>query len=94
MRGMRIHTKFSIVNPGRELAWTGRALWTKAVDRLVLERLSSDATRLYLHESLAGFRDIVFQQCALAHAASHFACQLQTDLETVGPASPHDGGGF
>jgi hypothetical protein len=54
IRGMRIHIKFAVIDPNHELAWTGTALWTKAVERLVLERLSSETTRLHLHESLAG----------------------------------------
>jgi hypothetical protein len=49
---MRVHIKFAVVDPKYELAWTGTALSTKAIERLVLERLST--TRLHLHESLAG----------------------------------------
>jgi hypothetical protein len=50
----RIKSVFAIVEPGRELTWTGAALWTKAVDRHVLEPLEDGATRLYMEESLAG----------------------------------------
>jgi hypothetical protein len=40
--------------PGRELTWTGVSLWTKAIDRFVLEPFSNNKTRLRLEESLAG----------------------------------------
>jgi hypothetical protein len=52
----RTHIKsvFAKVEPGRELTWTGAALWTKAVDRHVLEPTEDGATRLYVEESLAG----------------------------------------
>jgi hypothetical protein len=46
--------KCSLLCPKYEPAWTGTALWTKAVECLVLERLSSNTMRLHLHESLAG----------------------------------------
>jgi hypothetical protein len=50
----RVKSVFAIVEPGRELTWTGAALWTKAVDRHVLEPAEDGATRLYIEESLAG----------------------------------------
>ena len=50
----RIKSVFAVVEPGRELTWTGAALWTKAVDRHVLEPTDDGATRHYVEESLAG----------------------------------------
>ena len=50
----RIKSVIAKVEPGRELTWTGAALWTKAVDRHVLESTEDGATRLYVEESLAG----------------------------------------
>lgn len=50
----RIKSVIAIVKPGRELTWTGAALWTKAVDRHVLVPTEDGATRLYVEESLAG----------------------------------------
>jgi hypothetical protein len=49
-----IHAKFAIVNPNRELTWTGVSLWFKAVDRHVLEPTPDGGTRHYLAESFAG----------------------------------------
>jgi hypothetical protein len=50
----RIKSVFAVVEPGRELSWSGSALWTKAIDRHVLEPTEDGATRHYLEESLAG----------------------------------------
>jgi hypothetical protein len=50
----RIKSVIAIVEPRRELTWTGVALWTKAVDRHVLEPTEDGATRFYIEESLAG----------------------------------------
>jgi hypothetical protein len=52
--GLSTRIRFAVVDPGRELTWTGAALWTRAVDRLVVEPVSPDRTRLHLAESLAG----------------------------------------
>lgn len=52
--GTRIKSRFAVVEPGRELTWTGTALWTKAVDRHLLESTGDGAMRLCLEESLAG----------------------------------------
>lgn len=50
----RIESRFAVVKPGRELTWTGAALWTRAVDRHVLEPTGDGATLHYIEESLAG----------------------------------------
>jgi len=55
LNGFPIKATFAVVNPGHELSWVGEALWTKAIDRLVLESMSSGSTRLQMEESLAGF---------------------------------------
>ena len=52
--GTRIKSVFAVVEPGRELSWTGSALWTKAIDRHVLAPTEDGATHHYLEESLAG----------------------------------------
>jgi hypothetical protein len=53
LNGFPIKATFAVVEPGHELTWVGVALWTKAIDRLVLEPLNG-TTRVTLHESLAG----------------------------------------
>lgn len=50
----RIKSVFAVVEPGRELTWTGAAQWTRAIDRHVLAPTEDGATRHHLEESLAG----------------------------------------
>lgn len=50
----RIRSRFAVVEPARELTWTGTALWTTAIDRHVLQPTPDGATRLSIEESLAG----------------------------------------
>lgn len=54
LNGFPVSFTFAVVDPGRELTWTGSSLWTKAVDQLVIERLTDATSRLHLNESLAG----------------------------------------
>lgn len=54
LNGFPIKATFAVVDPGHELSWVGEALWTKAIDRLVLEPTPDGSTRLRLEESLAG----------------------------------------
>jgi hypothetical protein len=54
LNGFPIKATFAVVDPGHELSWVGEALWTKAIDRLVLEPTLDGSTRLRLEESLAG----------------------------------------
>lgn len=52
--GFPVKIQFAVVEPNKELSWTGTLLWMKAIDRLVLEPTSPDSCRLFLEESLAG----------------------------------------
>jgi hypothetical protein len=52
--GFPIAAKLAVVNPERELTWTGASLWFKAIDRYVLASMQEGSTRLYLTESFAG----------------------------------------
>ena len=49
-----ISAKFAVVEPNRELSWTGASLWFKAIDRHVMEPTQEGGTRLYIAESFAG----------------------------------------
>src|SRR5262245_61167671 len=39
-----IRARLAVVQPNRELSWTGVSLWFSAIDRIVLEVLSDDQT--------------------------------------------------
>jgi hypothetical protein len=50
----RLSSRFAVVDPGRELTWTGSALGAKVVHRHVLAPAGAAGTRLYSEESMAG----------------------------------------
>ena len=52
--GARMRSRFAVVNPERELAWTGSAFGMKVVHRFTLEPLSTTSTRVVVEESMAG----------------------------------------
>ena len=54
LNGVAILSTIGVVDPGRELNWTGAFLWFRAVERYVLEPLGLTSTRVTLAESLAG----------------------------------------
>jgi hypothetical protein len=60
----RIRSRFAVVNPGRELTWTGISTGAKAVDRHVLEATDDAATRVRSEESMAGPLLVLFYNSA------------------------------
>jgi uncharacterized protein YndB with AHSA1/START domain len=54
IRGASIRSTFAIVDPGRELTWTGVAYGAKAVDQHLLEPVEGGRTRVTVAESLSG----------------------------------------
>jgi hypothetical protein len=60
----RIRSRFAVVDPGRELTWTGISTGAKAVDRHVLEATDDAATRVRSEESMAGPLLVLFYNSA------------------------------
>ncbi|WP_169949704.1 SRPBCC family protein [Microbispora sp. H11081] len=55
LNGMPLRSRFAVIEPLRELTWTGVFLGLyRAVDRHVLEPLEDGRTRITVEESLAG----------------------------------------
>ncbi|MGW5262229.1 SRPBCC family protein [Microbispora sp. NPDC004025] len=55
LNGVPLRSRFAVVEPARELTWTGTFLGRyRAVDRHVLEPLEGGGTRITVEESLAG----------------------------------------
>ncbi|KAB8185858.1 SRPBCC domain-containing protein [Microbispora catharanthi] len=55
LNGVPLRSRFAVVDPQRELTWTGTFLGRyRAVDRHVLEPLEGGRTRITVEESLAG----------------------------------------
>lgn len=52
--GATMKAQFAVVEPLRELAWTGKAFGAKAVHRFVLEPVGDNETRVVTEESMAG----------------------------------------
>jgi hypothetical protein len=52
--GARIKSRFAIVEPLRELTWTGVSSGARAVHRNVLHHLNDHQTQLHSEESMAG----------------------------------------
>ncbi|WP_194816602.1 SRPBCC family protein [Nocardia sp. XZ_19_385] len=49
-----VNSTFAVVTPERELTWSGKAMWLKAVDRHVLEPVDANNTRVTVSESMSG----------------------------------------
>ena len=49
-----IRAKFAVIEPCRELHWTGVSLWFKAIDLHRLEPAHDGGAKLYIAESFAG----------------------------------------
>jgi hypothetical protein len=54
IKGARLRARFAVVDPARELGWTGRSLGIKVVHRYTLEAVSEIRTRVVVEESMAG----------------------------------------
>lgn len=54
LKGFPIRATFAVVNPGRELTWTGLSLWFKAIDSHKMEPTSDGGTHYTIRESFAG----------------------------------------
>ena len=65
----KLSSRFAVVNPGRELTWTGTALGSKAVHRHLLTPANDDQTRLATEESMAGPLLVLFFSSAKLHAS-------------------------
>ena len=74
IKGFPIKGTFAVVKPSQELTWVGKSLWTKAIDRHIVEAISKDTTRLYLEESLSGnFRAAYVHKLAFVESAPRMA---------------------
>ncbi|MEU0787348.1 SRPBCC family protein [Streptomyces sp. NPDC006173] len=64
----RIKSRFAVVDPGREIVWTGLAAGAKAVHRHVLEATDDGATLVRTEESMGGLLLVLFFSDAKLHA--------------------------
>jgi len=66
--GSEIKSTFAVVNPGKELSWTGTSFGAKAIDRHVLEVLDINRTRVFNEESMGGPLLTLFYSSKTLHA--------------------------
>ncbi|MCX5206179.1 SRPBCC family protein [Streptomyces sp. NBC_00237] len=63
----RIRSRFAVIDPGKELVWTGLAAGAKAVHRHVLEATDDGATLVRTEESMGGPLLVLFFSDAKLH---------------------------
>jgi uncharacterized protein YndB with AHSA1/START domain len=64
----RMRSRFAVVDPGREITWTGVSSGAKAVHRHLLEATGDGATRVRSEESMAGPLLVLFYGSAKLQA--------------------------
>lgn len=78
----RISSRFAVVDPARELTWTGVSSGAKAVHRHVLHPLAGQATRLDSEESMAGpLLTMFYDSTKLAQALTEWLKAITTAAE-------------
>jgi len=78
-----IRSTFAVVEPERELTWTGISSGAKAVDRHTLEA-SGGGTRVYTEESMAGpFVVLFFDSAKLRAVQQAYLVALKRFAETM-----------
>ena len=77
-----IRSTFAIVDPDRELTWTGRFLGFKAVDRHLVGPVGTDRTRVTMTESLAGpLLPLLYSSAKLRAGHERWLADLKKKIE-------------
>ena len=78
----RVRSRFAVVDPVRELTWTGQSSGAKAVHRHVLHQADGNTTRLDSEESMAGpFLTLFYDSAKLDHGPSTWLTAVKTVAE-------------
>jgi hypothetical protein len=75
-KGARMRARFAVVDPQRELAWTGTSLGVRVVHRFTLEPVEGTRTRVVAEKSMAGWLAALF-------ASEKLAGLLRQSLDTL-----------
>jgi hypothetical protein len=81
VKGARLRARFAVVDPERELAWSGVSLGVKVVHRFVLASRGPSQTFVVVEESMAG------PPLAAAFSSRQLREVLRQSLETLRRAS-------
>jgi hypothetical protein len=86
--GITIRSVFALVTPGRELTWTGRFMFFKAVGQRLVEPLAADRTRVSVAESIAGpLLPLLYSSAKLRAGHEQWLADLRRRVEADrGPA--------
>lgn len=80
--GSDIKSMFAVVNPDKELSWTGTSFGTKAIDRHVLEVIDVNHTRVFNEESMGGpLLTLLYSSQTLQHDMKKFLQALKRRAE-------------
>ena len=80
--GARIRSRFAVVEPCRELTWTGVSFGARAVHRHLLHRIDDGRTRLASQESMAGpFLSLFYSRTKLAYGLAAWLSAIKTAAE-------------
>ncbi len=80
--GTSIHSRLALVQPPRQVAWTGKAYNATAIHVWTLEPLPSDRTLVKTSESMSGFLLTVFFSSAKLHESQqHWLVDLKAAAE-------------
>lgn len=81
--GARMKSRFAVVDPGREITWTGRAAGANAVHRHLLQATADGATEVRTEESMAGpLFILVFNEAKLRTVLTTWLTGLKTVAES------------
>ncbi|GAA0401153.1 hypothetical protein Acor_38840 [Acrocarpospora corrugata] len=79
---LKITSRFAVVDPGRELTWSGVVFGYRAVDRHLLEPLDGGHTRVTMSESLAGlFASVLYGPDKLRQGHDRYLAALKAEVE-------------
>lgn len=83
LKGFPIQGVFAVVDVDHELTWVGKSLWTRAIDRHVIERTVDGSTRLFLEESFVGlFAPLMISSRRLSEQHEIWLRGIKSAIET------------
>ena len=78
----RMKSRFAVVDPGRELTWTGASMGFKVVHRHLLDDAPGGGTHLWCEESMAGpLLTLIYSEARLRAALATWLTALKTAAE-------------
>ena len=89
-------SRFAVLDPGREVTWTGTAVWFKVVHRHLLDATADGATRVRCEESMSGLMlGLLYNDAKLKADLMKWLTALKAGAEqrSAGPVPGQPGAG-